>query len=42
MPRPGPRTNEKSKDFFGSMKRLLKNLNPWKYGRNICFNFSYG
>lgn len=31
MPRPGPRTNEKSKDFFGSMKRLLKNLNPWKY-----------
>lgn len=30
MPRPGPRTNEKSKDFFGSMKRLLKNLNPWK------------
>lgn len=31
MPRPGPRTNEKSKDFFGSMKRLLKNLNSWKY-----------
>lgn len=31
MPRPGTRTNEKSKDFFGSMKRLLKNLNPWKY-----------
>lgn len=31
MPRPGPRTNEKSKDFFGSMKRLLKNLNLWKY-----------
>lgn len=31
MPRPGPRTNEKSKDFFDSMKRLLKNLNPWKY-----------
>lgn len=31
MPRPGQRTNEKSKDFFGSMKRLLKNLNPWKY-----------
>lgn len=31
MPRPRPRTNEKSKDFFGSMKRLLKNLNPWKY-----------
>lgn len=32
MPRPGGRRpNEKSKDFFGSMKRLLKNLNPWKY-----------
>ena len=32
MPRPhGPRTNEKSKDFFGSMKRLIKHLNPWKY-----------
>jgi len=32
MPRPGgPRVDEKSKDFFGSMKRLLKNLNPWKY-----------
>ncbi len=31
MPRPGPRVNEKSKDFFGSMKRLLKNLKPWKY-----------
>ena len=31
MPRPGPRANEKSKDFFGSMKRLLKKLNPWKY-----------
>ena len=31
MPRPGRgRTNEKSKDFFGSMKRLLMNLNPWK------------
>ena len=29
MPRP-PRTAEKSKDFFGSMKRLLKNLNAWK------------
>lgn len=31
MPRPGgPRVNEKSKDFFGSMKRLLRHLNPWK------------
>ncbi len=31
MPRPmGRGANEKSKDFFGSMKRLLKNLNKWK------------
>ena len=30
MPRP-PRVAEKSKDFFGSMKRLLKSLNPWKF-----------
>ena len=32
MPRPGGRlAPEKSKDFFGSMKRLLSNLKPWKY-----------
>lgn len=32
MPRPGgPRTNEKSKDFTGSMKRLLSNLKPWRF-----------
>lgn len=34
MPRPGgPKGGkpEKSKDFFGSMKRLFSNLNPWKY-----------
>ena len=32
MPRPGGRrVNEKSKDFFGSMKRLLSNLKPWKF-----------
>lgn len=31
MPRPGPSVNEKSKDFSGSMKRLLKNMKPWKY-----------
>ncbi len=34
MPRPmgkkGPNVPEKSKDFFGSMKRLLANLKPWK------------
>lgn len=31
MPRPGgPRVQEKSKDFFGSIKRLIGNLKPWK------------
>ena len=29
MPRPG-KPAEKSKDFFGSMKQLLKNLKSWK------------
>lgn len=28
---PRPRSVEKSKDFFGTLKRLLKNLNAWKY-----------
>ena len=28
---PKPRVQEKSKDFFGSIKRLLKNLRPWRY-----------
>ena len=33
MPRPGrgPGNFEKSKDFKGSMIRLIKNLKPWKY-----------
>lgn len=32
MPRPGgPRGFEKSKDFKGSMIRLIKNLSPWKF-----------
>lgn len=32
MPKMGPRSikNEKSKDFIGSMKKLLNNLKPWK------------
>ena len=31
MPRPGrPRVQEKSKDFKGSMKRLIGNLKPWR------------
>ena len=32
MPRPGSdRVPEKAKDFKGSMVRLIKNLNNWKY-----------
>lgn len=32
MPRPGKnQVHEKSKDFKGSMLRLLKNLKPWKF-----------
>ena len=33
MPRPGrgPGNFEKSKDFKGSMLRLIKNLSPWKF-----------
>ena len=30
MPRPNRGTPEKSKDFTGSMKKLLKNLKPWR------------
>ena len=30
MPRPMHANNEKSKDFVGSIKRLLVNLKPWK------------
>jgi len=30
MPRPSSKPAEKSKDFFGSMKRLIKNLKPWR------------
>lgn len=37
MPRPGgPRVQEKSKDFKGSMLRLFKNLKPWKYIMGIA------
>ena len=32
MPRPGKNmVHEKSKDFKGSMKRLIGNLRPWKF-----------
>ena len=31
MPKPGAAMPEKAKDFKGSMVRLIKNLNKWKY-----------
>ncbi len=31
MPRPGRRIPEKSKDFSGSMKKLFKSLDRWRY-----------
>ena len=31
MPRPGPRVQEKSKNFKGSITRLIGNLKSWKY-----------
>ena len=37
MPRPGGHhITERSKDFKGSIIRLLKNLNPWKYLMSIA------
>ncbi len=30
MGKPGTKGSEKSKDFFGSIKRLIENLKPWK------------
>lgn len=35
MPRPG-RNFEKSKDFKGSMLRLLKNLSPWRFALSLA------
>ena len=40
MPRPGPKMQEKSKDFKGSMVRLIKNLNPWKYMMSLALILS--
>lgn len=31
MPRPMRKTPEKSKNFFGSIKRIIKSLNNWRY-----------
>ena len=30
MGKPGAKGSEKSKNFFGSIKRLIENLKPWK------------
>ena len=40
MPRPGE-VPEKSKDFKGSMKRLIINLNKWKYSLTIALVFAF-
>ena len=41
MPRPPRGVPEKSKDFKGSMKRLIKNLNKWKYSLIIALVFAF-
>jgi ATP-binding cassette subfamily B protein len=44
MPRPGGRRGpggfEKSKDFKGSMIRLIKNLKPWKYVMGLALSLA--
>ena len=41
MPRPGgPKTYEKSKDFKGSMIRLVKNLKTWKYAMILALSLA--
>ena len=41
MPRPPGLVSEKSKDFKGSMKRLIKSLNKWKYSLIIALSFAF-
>ena len=41
MPRPMHATNEKSKDFVGSIKRLLSNLKPWKVLMTIAIILAF-
>ena len=41
MPRPNRGVPEKSKDFKGSMKRLIKSLNKWKYSLVIALVFAF-
>ncbi len=41
MPRPMHAANEKSKDFVGSIKRLLSNLKPWKVLMTIAIILAF-
>ena len=41
MPRPMHRNNEKSKDFVGSIKRLLANLKPWKILMSLAITLAF-
>ena len=41
MPRPMHATNEKSKDFVGSIKRLLLNLKPWKILMGLAITLAF-
>ena len=41
MPRPPGLVSEKSKDFKGSMKRLIKSLNNWKYSLIVALSFAF-
>ena len=41
MPRPPGLVSEKSKDFKGSMKRLIKSLNKWKYSLMVALVFAF-
>ena len=41
MPRPMHRNNEKSKDFVGSIKRLLANLKPWKILMGLAITLAF-
>lgn len=41
MPRPMHGNNEKSKDFVGSIKRLLANLKPWKIIMGLAITLAF-
>ena len=41
MPRPNRGVPEKSKDFKGSIKRLIKSLNRWKYSLIVALVFAF-